>query len=218
MHVFKKFALAGATAGLLALAAPTPAQAFLGLGAPTGRASSYINPDIGAATANTDVDPASSCGTPDQYDRQKYSDAGSTARNVHNDACFLKGSTKVDGPATFESRGVGVISACPDPDGTGPKVAVLTDRDGDGRNDSCFQSGYQEKNMPGDLEFHARMNNNTGAAGTQIVTWCSDKNQNGCADELNRSVIRIDWSADGTTSFIDPRVGLVRSLLSFLFR
>lgn len=45
-----------------------------------------------------------------------FSDAGSTGRNVHNDACFLdKKGNKVDGPASFYSEGVGVISACPDP-------------------------------------------------------------------------------------------------------
>ncbi len=57
------------------------------------------------------------------------------------------------------------------------------------------------KGIAGDLEFHARMNNNTGMAGTQYVTWCSDANQNGCDDERNKSSIRIDWSADGTATF-----------------
>ncbi len=47
---------------------------------------------------------------------------------------------------------------------------MLSDANGDGRNDLCFQSGYQEKNAAGDLEFHARVNNQ-GIAGTQYVTW-----------------------------------------------
>ncbi len=170
-------------------------------GSSRGRAVSYINPDTGAATANPDVDPNSSCFSPDQYDKQMFSNAGSAARNVHNDACFLDGGVKVDGPASFESRGVGFISACPDPDGAGPKVALNRDTNGDGRNDLCFQSGYQQKGTAGDLEFHARMNNNTAMAGTQYVTWCADSDRDGCSDEWNKSSIRIDWSADGTATY-----------------
>lgn len=166
------------------------------------RASSYINPDTGAATANPDVDPGSNCFRPDQYDMQQFSDPGTANRNVHNDACFLdRNGNKLDGPASFQSSGVGFISACPDPDNAGPKVAILSDRNGDGRNDLCFQSGYQQKGMAGDLEFHARLNNNTGMAGTQYVTWCSDSDRDGCDDERLKSSIRIDWSADGKASF-----------------
>lgn len=153
-----------------------------------GRAVSYINPDTGAATANRDVDPNSSCFNPDQSDRQQLSTAGTADRNVHNDACFLDDrGNKVDGPATFESSGVGFISACPDPDGAGPKVAVLS-----ADKQSCFQSGYQEKALAGDLEFHARLNN-TEKTGRQTVVWCSDANMNGCWDERNKSTIVIDW-------------------------
>ncbi len=193
--------LAGGAAASLLLTASTAAGAYERSDS-RGRASSYINPDIGAATANPDVNSNSSCFTPDQYDMQAFSPAGTATKNVHNDACFLDDAgMKIDGPATFQSRGVGFISACPDPDGAGPKVAVLSDTNADGRNDRCFQSGYQMKGTAGDLEFHARMNNNTGMAGTQYVTWCSDSNRNGCDDEWNRSSIRIDWSADGTASF-----------------
>ncbi len=188
------------------LAMPTAASAWGSYtsfdGGSNGRAVSYINPDTGAATANPDVDPLSSCFSPDQSDKQKFSDPGTANRNVHNDACFLDDrGNKVDGPASFESSGVGFISACPDPDGAGAKVRVLSDRNGDGRNDLCFQSGYQMKNAAGDLEFHARLNNNTAMAGTQYVTWCSDANQNGCSDEWNKSSIRIEWSADGTSTY-----------------
>ncbi len=204
---FKRTLLAGATSGLLFASLTGTAGAwgdrdgYSGDGQ-RGEASSYINPDTGAATANPDVDPRSSCFTPDQYDRQAFSPAGTATRNVHNDACFLgRDGQKLDGPASFESRGVGFISACPDPDNAGPKVAVLSDRNGDGRNDLCFQSGYQQKGIAGDLEFHARLNNNTGMAGTQYVTWCSDSDRDGCSDEWNRSSIRIDWSADGTATF-----------------
>ena len=166
-----------------------------------GRASSYINPDTGAATANRDVDPGSNCYNPDQRDRQAFSPANMGTNNVHNDACFLdRSGNKIDGPATFESNGVGFISACPDPDGAGPKTTTLSDTNGDGRNDRCFQSGYQETGKAGDEEFHARLNN-TGMAGTQYVTWCSDKDMNGCGNEWNRSSIRIDWSADGTATY-----------------
>lgn len=167
------------------------------------RAVSYINPDTGTATVNPDVDPNSSCFAPDRADTQKLSDAGTANRNVHNDACFFGrsssywgggsgSSTKLDAPATFESRGVGVISACPDPDGAGPKFAVLKDTNGDGRKDFCFQSGYQEKGIAGDMEFHARMNNTT-TTGTQTVTWCYDQDQNGCSDEYVKDKIQINW-------------------------
>lgn len=159
-----------------------------------GRAVSYINPDTGADTANTDVDPNSNCFAPDQYDTQRLSDAGTANRNVHNDACFLDDrGNKVNGPASFQSYGVGFISACPDPDGAGPEFSLLTDTNGDGRADLCFQSAYQTKGMAGDFEFHARMNN-TSKPGTQTVVWCSDKDMNGCGDERNTSTIKINWT------------------------
>lgn len=162
------------------------------------RAVSYINPDTGAATANPDVAADSSCASPDRYDVQKLSSPGTANRNVHNDACFFgssyrSGDVKLDAPATYQSSGVGFISACPDPDGAGPKFAVLSDTNGDGRNDRCFQSGSQNKNAAGDMEFHARLNNTT-TAGRQSVTWCYDADQNGCSDEYVRDTIRIDWT------------------------
>ncbi|CAN5895092.1 hypothetical protein BH24CHL4_BH24CHL4_18400 [soil metagenome] len=155
-----------------------------------GNASSYINPDTGAATENTDVDPDSSCFSPDQDDSQALSPPGTAKNNVHNDACFLDDrGDKVDGPASFESSGVGFISACPDPDGAGPKVAMLSpDRL------RCFQSGYQEKGMAGDEEFLARLNNDSDP-GQQVVVWCADANNNGCSDESNKSTITIDWTS-----------------------
>lgn len=198
--------LVGLTAAVLLAGPVTAANAYDGWsggshGSSDGRASSYINPDTGAATANNDVDPNSNCFRADRYDMQMFSPAGTATKNVHNDACFLdRNGKKLDGPASFESRGVGVISACPDPDNAGPKTASLRDRNGDGRADLCFQSGYQTKGIAGDLEFHARLNN-TGMAGTQYVTWCSDRDADGCSDEWNKSSIRIDWSADGRASF-----------------
>lgn len=212
MHTtVKRTLLAGVSAGLLFTSLTGTAGAWGDRDGDSyssrdsgGRASSYINPDIGAATANPDVDPGSSCFSPDQFDRQAFSPAGTATRNVHNDACFLgRDGQMLDGPASFESRGVGSISACPDPDNAGPKVAVLSDRNRDGRNDLCFQSGFQMKDTAGDREFHARLNNNTGTAGSQYVTWCSDSDRDGCSDEWNRSSIRIDWSADGTATYND---------------
>ena len=164
------------------------------------RAASYINPDTGAATANPDVDLNSSCYNPDQRDDQRLSDPGTTNRNVHNDACFLDDrGNKVNGPASFQSFGVGFISACPDPDGAGPKVARLTDTNGDGRNDLCFQSGYQEKGVAGDFEFHARLNN-TSMTGSQYVVWCADADRNGCRDEDVKDDIKIEWNNGSTSS------------------
>ncbi len=104
-----------------------------------GRAASYINPDAGAATENPDVDRDSGCDDPDQRDAQQLSDPGTANRNVHNDACLFKSGRRFDGLATFQSRGAGSIGACPDPDGAGPKLSVLTDSNGDGRNARCFQ-------------------------------------------------------------------------------
>ncbi len=157
------------------------------------RARSYINSDMGA---NRSVDPNSSCRNRDQADRQRLSSRASGDpgdRNVHNDACFLdKNGVKSDGPASFQSFGVGYISACPDPDGAGPKYAVLRDTNRDGRNDLCFQSGYQETGLSGDMEFHARVNNTT-ELGDQRVTWCSDADADGCRDEDVKDSISVRW-------------------------
>ena len=161
---------------------------------PNGRASSYINRDTGAATENPDVNAGSNCFNPDRFDRQQLSPSGTATRNVHNDACFLDSRGNfVEGPASFQSFGVGSISACPDPDGAGPKFAVLSDTNGDGRNDLCFQSGYQDDKGAGDEEFHARLNNTT-TLGTQQVVWCSDADMNGCGDERNKAAITIEWT------------------------
>ncbi len=164
------------------------------------RAASYINPDTGAATANPDVNAGSSCVNPDQYDMQQFSAAGTAARNVHNDACFLDRNGNKQGKnigASFQSRGVGVISACPDPDGAGPAISKLRDLDGDLRMDSCFQSSYQEKGTAGDFEYHARVNNNTAPAGDQDVTWGMDRDGDGRIDSYNDDSIKVTWSADG---------------------
>ncbi len=165
------------------------------------KAVSYINPDTGAATANPDVNANSSCFNPDQYDMQKFSPAGTATNNVHNDACFLDDRGNKVGKnigASFQSSGTGVISACPDPDGAGPATAMLRDLNKDGRNDSCFQSSYQEKNAAGDFEYHARLNN-TGMAGAQDVKWGKDGDGDGRIDDRNDDDIKIDWSADGTS-------------------
>ncbi len=99
---------------------------------------------------------------------------------------------KADGPAFFQSYGTGYISACPDPDGAGEKYAILRDTDDDGRNDLCFQSGYQETGAAGDEEFHARMNKTKGE-GRQRVVWCSDADADGCDDEDVKDRITISW-------------------------
>ena len=164
-------------------------------------AASYINGDGGT---NADVDPNSSCYNPDQYDMQAFSSAASGNpgdNNVHNDACFLDrdGNKVGDGiGASFVSSGTGYISACPDPDGAGPEFSRLRDLNGDGRNDSCFQSSYQEKGTAGDLEYHARVNN-TGAKGEQQVKWGRDDDGDGRIDDRDDDDIKVDWSATGLT-------------------
>ena len=166
---------------------------------------SYINGDAGK---NADVDPNSSCYRPDQYDMQKFSSAASGNpgdNNVHNDACFLDGNGNKVGKnigASFQSTGTGYISACPDPDGAGPAFRVLRDLNGDGRNDSCFQSSYQENPAlaAGNFEYHARVNN-TGMAGSQQVKWGRDNDGDGRIDGWDADDIKVDWSSTGTSSF-----------------
>ncbi|MCY7372119.1 MAG: hypothetical protein LH461_00215 [Spirochaetaceae bacterium] len=149
---------------------------------------------------NPDVDPNSSCYNPDQRDDQRLSDPGTTNRNVHNDACFLDDrGNKINGPASFQSSGVGFISACPDPDGAGPEFSVLSDKNGDGRNDLCFQAAYQTRGTAGDFEFHARLNN-TSMTGSQYVVWCTDADRNGCRDEDVKDDIKIEWNNGSTSS------------------
>ena len=161
------------------------------------RAVSYINPDIGAATANPDVNANSSCSDPDQFDTQKLSANGTATNNVHNDACLFGGSNysfggepRFDGPATYDSFGAGFISACPDPDNAGPKTATLSaDRK------RCVQTGFQTKGIAGDGEFHARLNSTAavGGTGTQTVVWCYDPELNGCSDARIKSTVRVNW-------------------------
>jgi hypothetical protein len=158
------------------------------------RAVSYINPDIGLATGNPDVDRDSDCGNPDIVDLQTV---GST--NVHVDACLFTAEaprdadeSDVDAPASFQSLGVGFITACPDPDAAGPKTSRLSDTDADGRNDLCAQSGYQNRpGMDGNFEYHARMNSTT--PGGQVVLFCHDADADGCLDERVLSVSVIVW-------------------------
>lgn len=107
-----------------------------------------------------------------------------TAR-TSNDACLFDGRNRFDGPASFETSGVGGFSACPDPDGAGPKVAVLS-------GNRCYMSGYQTTGMAGDTEFHARLNNTT-TEGEQTVVFCYDPENNGCFDASVTSSITISW-------------------------
>lgn len=152
-------------------------------------ASSYINPDTGAATENSNVAADSSCESPDQDDTQAVSPAGETTSNVHNDACLFDDlGLDVDAQVSFDSSGVGVVSACPDPDGAGPKTAT-----NDGT--TCTLSGYQETGMAGDFEYHARLNSEV--AGTQTVVFCADPEGNGCDDATISDTITIDWVETG---------------------
>lgn len=154
--------------------------------------ASYINPDTGAPTENPDVDPGSECETPDQADTQTVGDEATGAGNVHNDACLFDAQgMDVDAQVAFESSGVGVISACPDPDGAGPKTATLSaDRQ------LCVLSGFEmggANGAAGDGEYHARLVSAT--AGTQTVDFCADPEGNGCADAAATDTIVITWVA-----------------------
>ncbi len=166
---------------------------------PAVRATAYVAADTSLATQNPDVDVPSNCGRPDMVDIQTLSPSGSVANNVHVDACLFTAAapagataSDADGPATFESFGVGGVSACPDPDGAGPRTSTVHDHDGDGRNEHCHLSGYQLRGTAGDLEFHARFNNST-AAGQQRILFCLDPDQDGCLDESVRAQVALGW-------------------------
>lgn len=156
------------------------------------RAASYINPDIGLPTFNPDVEPTSECATPDQRDRQVVSPMGSTTKNVHNDACLFDRGERFDGKVSFVESGPGIFSACPDPDGAGPKTAAIKNK-----GSRCYQTGWQDSNgeRDGDTEYHARVNN-TGKSGLQTVTFCHDPQDNGCDDATVKDTIVVRWVAD----------------------
>jgi hypothetical protein len=185
------------SASALALGLVALSGSATGAGTPV-RATAYIRADVGLATFNPDVNPNSNCATPDSDDTQRVGAPGTTANNVHIDACLFSsgaaaGATvsDVDVPVTYELFGAGTISACPDPDGAGPKTAVRHDHDGDGNFEHCHQSGYQSTGT-GALEYHARVNN-TVAAGQTRVLFCNDPDQDGCLDEAVRSQVAIGW-------------------------
>ncbi len=158
-------------------------------------AASYVNRDTGAATENSNINSNSNCFTPDRYDEvQQVSPAGTATKNVHNDACLLDDrGQKLDDGATYESYGVGNISACPDPDNAGPRTAVLSAGPTGKAATRCTQSGYQVKNTAGDKEFHARLNSTQ--PGQQTVVWCYDNALNGCFDDNIQDTIVINWVA-----------------------
>ncbi len=203
MRLSSKTLIVAAFGSMSLVTAATGANAYGGYGGYGDgdrlQTVSYINGDAGK---NADVDPNSSCYRPDQYDMQAFSSAASGNpgnNNVHNDACFLDDRGNKVGEnigASFQSSGTGYISACPDPDGAGPEFSRLRDLNGDGRNDSCFQSSYQEKNAAGDFEYHARVNN-TGMTGEQQVQWGMDRDGDGRIDSRDDDSIKVDWSKDG---------------------
>jgi len=191
----KSIVVLGASAlclGILAMSGPA-----VGAHLPV-RATAYIRADAGLPTFNPDVDPTSNCATPDYDDIQALSAPTTVGNNVHIDACIFgsgaaPGATvsDVDVPATFELLGVGTFSACPDPDGAGPKTALREDHDGDGNFEHCHLSGYQSTGT-GALEYHARVNNTT-QPGQSRVLLCYDPNRDGCFDEDVLSQVAIGW-------------------------
>lgn len=200
-------ALAGIVALLVTL---TLSSTQVGAQATPLTPASYINPDTGKPTENPDVDPGSECETPDQTDDQPVV-VDPMADNVHNDAClFDAGGARVDTQATFESSGVGTILACPDPDGmdlpgmeADDKTATLSDSDGDGGNDRCVLSGFEDANT----EYHTRLVSDT--AGTQTVNFCEDPEGDGCANAPSVDTITINWTADDQPDPDQPDPGQV---------
>jgi len=118
-------------------------------------------------------------------------DEASGMGNVHNDACLFDAQGgDVDTQVAWDSTGVGVISACPDPDGDGPKTAMNSaDRT------RCVQSGFETggANGPaGDGEYHIRLV--SASAGSQDVTFCADPEGDGCANATSTDAINITWT------------------------
>ena len=182
--------------GILAVAGPA-----MGSHLPQ-RAVAYVRADAGLPTFNPDVNAGSNCATPDYDDVQALSSPGGTNRNVHVDACLFTGAaapgatlSDVDVVATYELFGVGTISACPDPDGAGPKTATRHDHNGDGSFEHCHQSGYQSAGT-GAMEYHARVNNSS-QPGQSRVLFCYDADQDGCTDEQVLSQVAIGWVPSG---------------------
>ena len=165
------------------------ALAGLGLAAPAvaqtaePRPVAYINPDTGKETENPGVDAGSGCDSPDQADTAPLGDEGSGTGNVHVDACLFDGDMRADTQAAFDVSGVGVISACPDPD----KDAA--EKTSNKSGSTCVLSGFEDANM----EYHVRVVSAT--AGVQTVTFCADPEGNGCSDAGDTSVVRITWGA-----------------------
>lgn len=168
----------------------------------TLRAVSYMNPDTGAATEDADVDRDSNCFSPDRYDSQRLSDSGTANRNVHNDAYLFEGDgdrygdagsdRKVDAPASYDSSGVGFISACPDPDNAGPKYAIAKGRNGDGRIDVLAL-----ERLPGEgcrrrlrVPRLAEQHHDDRPAVRRLVL---RPDGDGCGDEKAKDRIVIDW-------------------------
>ena len=162
-----------ASAGLL-LAAPAQAAGE--------RPVAYINPDTGKETENPGVRESSECESPVQSDTMALGDEATGSGNVHVDACLFSGSERVDTDAAFEVSGVGVISACPDPDKEGPKTSSKN-------GDSCLHTGFEAENS----EYHVRVVSAT--AGVQTVRFCADPESNGCDDADDVSTVRITWGA-----------------------
>ena len=171
----------------------TITSATMAAGQEVRTAAAYINRDTGAVTENSNIGVWSSCRRPDRYDEvQLVSPAGTVTNNVHIDACLFDATGKrLNDGATYESYGVGYISACPDPDTDGPKTSTLSPGPTGNPNTRCIQTGFQSKGTPGDREFHARVN--SFKQGQQFVVWCYDENLNGCADEKIQDAVVIYW-------------------------
>ena len=152
------------------------------------QAVSYLSPE-----ANDNVEPDSSCLTPDRFDTQAVVSFDDGSTNVLVLGCLLAVSgnngSRVDGTASFETTGVGGVYSCPDPDGSGPKTSTATDTDGDGLNNLCTVSGFE----PNSTEYGVRLLSEI--AGAQVILFCPDANANGCADERVRSRIEINWTS-----------------------
>lgn len=176
---FTSVLLVSVAAGGSALALATPALAA------GERPVAYINADKGMPTENPNVSGDSECETPTQRDTQPLGTEADGKGNVHVDACLFNGSTRVNTQAAFTVSGVGIISACPDPDKEGPQTSKKT-------GNSCVLSSFEAANS----EYHVRVV--SGTAGQQTVRFCADPEGNGCGDAAQASTVRVMWGTAPT--------------------
>lgn len=150
-------------------------------------ASLSVNLDVGAVSIDRTGDASSDCNGTGGNDGQTVSVSSGDPGTVHIgiDACLYDPrGNDLDAPISWDSSGSGFILQCTDPDGAGPKTAVVT-------GNRCYQSGSQATGQAGDGGYHLDLEN-ASHPGRQDVTFCYDPENNGCQDARVSGSIRIN--------------------------